>query len=106
VIDVTALNVDAQKIANELSIKNKTLDQGVEQLVGSAVKNGYLKDENTNAIMLTVTSTSDSKNKKLKAKVAVTVQKKFKSEKISSEVVVDEANEKSRSEAIKQGISP
>jgi hypothetical protein len=106
IINVTALNIDAQKIVNELSIENKELDQGVEQIVGSAVKNGYLKDEKTNAVMLTVTSIGDRKSEKLQKKVAVAVEKKFKSEKVTSEVLVEKATEKSRSQAIKQGISP
>ncbi|KNY27485.1 anti-sigma factor domain-containing protein [Pseudobacteroides cellulosolvens] len=106
IIKVTALNDDAQKIVEDLSIKNKVLDQGVEQVVNSAVKNGYLKDEKTNAIMLTVTSANSSKNKKLQEKVAVVVEKKIKLDKINSEVLVEEVNDKNRTEAVKQGISP
>ncbi len=106
VIKVTALNHDAEKIIEDLSIKNMNLDQGIEQVVGNAVKNGYLKDEKTNAIMLTVTSTSDRKNKKIQEKVSVVVEKKIKSDKINSEVLIEEVNDKSRNEAIKQGVSP
>lgn len=106
IINVTALNDSAQKIINDLSVKNKALDLGVEQVVSSAVRNGYLQDEKTNAIMLTVTSTNESKNKQLQEKVAEVVENKIKSDKIDSEIVVEEVTEKSRSEAIKQGVSP
>jgi hypothetical protein len=106
IIKVTPLNDDAQKIIDGLFIKNKALDQGLDQVVSSAVKNGYLTDEETNAIMLTVTSINNSKNKQLQEKVAATVENKIKSDKIDSEILVEEVTEKGRSEAIKQGVSP
>ncbi|MDP4181040.1 MAG: hypothetical protein Q8942_08110 [Bacillota bacterium] len=106
IINVRALNPDAEKIINNLSFKNKVIEAGVDQIINKAIQNGYLKDERTDAIMLTVSGNSSSKNKKLQKVVLSTAQKKFKEEKINPEVLTEEVTSKKHDAAIKQGIYP
>lgn len=68
VIDVLALNKDAQKIVGDMDFKGSNLDVTVNALIGSLVRNGYINDI-TNSILISVEDNDELAAKNLETKL-------------------------------------
>lgn len=106
IIDIKALNNDGNKIIDNISVKNREVKTGIENIIKSALAEGYLKDNNTSAVMFTVSSKSENKVSNIEKTVQSTTSKELKAVKANPEVVVEKVTVENHDKAIKQGISP
>ncbi len=78
VIDVTALNADAQVIVGSMDLKGTQLEVAVNALVGSMLQNGYL-GELQNAILVSVENNDAAKSAELQARITASINGLFPS---------------------------
>ena len=78
VIDVTALNADAQAIVGSMDLKGTQLEVAVNALVGSMLQNGYL-GELQNAILVSVENNDAAKSAELQARITASINGLFPS---------------------------
>lgn len=78
VIDVTALNADAQIIVGSMDLKGTQLEVAVNALVGSMLQNGYL-GELQNAILVSVENNDAAKSAELQARITASINGLFPS---------------------------
>lgn len=92
VLDVVALNEDAQKIIGAMDFKNNDLTVTINALVGSMLRNGYLTDVQ-NSILVTVDGNDHEKNAELQKKIDTVINDVFVGSNIEGAVLSQE-NEK------------
>ena len=92
VLDVVALNEDAQKIIGAMDFKNNDLTITINALVGSMLRNGYLTDVQ-NSILVTVDGNDHEKNAELQKKIDTVINDIFVGSNIEGAVLSQE-NEK------------
>lgn len=68
VIEIKALNEDAETIIEDLDLESVDLDVAMHVIVGSMVRNGYI-DEEKNAVLLAVENEDEAKQQELEALV-------------------------------------
>ena len=61
IVSVNALNEDAKKVISGLKLKGEDLDDAVEDIMESMIKNGYITNETDNEILLTAKDGEESK---------------------------------------------
>lgn len=106
VLDVKALNGDAEVILDEMDLKGVDLKVAVNAVVGSMVTHGYL-DEVDNAILVTVSNDSVSKARQLRTSVVEDISAILKENQVEA-VVYDQqviADEEMSALAEQYGIS-
>ena len=69
VLDVRALNEDAQAVIGDMQLKYLDLDTAVNALIGSMVRQGYLEDEG-GAVLVSVSGGSEDYNVRIQRRVA------------------------------------
>ncbi len=92
VLDVVALNEDAEKIIGTMEFKNNDLTVTINALVGSMLRNGYLTDVQ-NTILVTVDGDDHNKNADLQKKVDTVINEVFVGSNLEGAVLSQE-NEK------------
>lgn len=79
VIESTALNSDAVKILDGLSLKNTDLNTATDAIIGSMVKNGYLPaGSSDNAILISVANNNAARAEQLQQKISTSVKTALK----------------------------
>lgn len=63
-----ALNSDAERIMEDMNLKNTDLEVGVNAIIGSMLKNGYISDL-SNSILVSVENKNEAKNEELQKKI-------------------------------------
>lgn len=106
ILKVNALNADGEKIIQDGSFTNKTLAEGVRNLLDRAIHTGYLKKDTANAIVFTVSSKKDHKSGDMEKSIRQAAERELKSEGVQSEIHMEKVQVKQHDEALKQGISP
>ena len=107
VIGVHAFNEEAQQIIKSSEgIKNKNVDDALEQILGSAEDAGYLKEYGENTVMIVVSSGSTKEEKVIAEKMSKTSSAVLS--KISSdyEVILEKTQIENYKKAKEQNISP
>lgn len=72
VLDVTAVNEDAQEIIGENDFSDSELGEVVDELIGTMAQNGYMENEN-NGILVTVYNKKDEKADALRKEVVTDI---------------------------------
>lgn len=106
VLDIDGLNEDGEKLLSAVDLRNKKLKEAIGDIVENAIDAGYLKEDETNAIMLTVTGKDDQKVEQIQKDVKRAAAEELKTEKVESEVVVEKTTLEKHDSAREQGISP
>ncbi len=90
VLSAEALNADGAELVDGRSLKGKSVEQAMDQVVDSLVAKGYLqKDREKQAVLVTVSGKNEAKAQQLKAAVAANVEQTL-SEKEVQAVVYDQ----------------
>lgn len=108
VLQVKALNEDADKIIQAANLDNLRLNATVDSLVDSLINNGYLR-ENTNSILVSVQNADSDKNIQLQTRLTNQITAKLQACALSSTVVsqtLTEDNEALNNLAKKYRVSP
>ena len=75
IVEIEAKNDDAKKIIGDMKLKNIDADIAINALIGSMLKNGYLKENSKdNDILLTVLNKDVIKTQELKDKLTKTIK--------------------------------
>ncbi len=92
VLDVIALNEDAEKIIGTMDFENSDLTVTINALVGSMLRNGYLTDI-ANSILVTVDGDDHTKNAELQEQIDAIINEVLSGSKLEGAVLTQE-NEK------------
>lgn len=84
--NVIALNEDGEKVLEGMDLKNVSLNVGVNAIIGSMVKNGYISDIQ-NSILVSVKNDDKAKAKKLESKLSTEIEKILSVKNIDSSVL-------------------
>lgn len=106
VLDVTAINSDAQKVLDGMNLKNTDLKSAVNAIVGSMVKNGYLIDGES-SILVTVQNKDENRATHIRNLILTDINSSLKDNNITASVVNQTVtdNTDAREFASAQGIS-
>ena len=89
VIDVKALNEDAQIVVGEMKFRNVDLEVAVNAIIGSMLKNGYLSVDQ-NSILVSVHSRDAEKAEALKETISTDITAILDGSNIEASVIVQE----------------
>jgi hypothetical protein len=106
IIHVSGLNDDGKQLMELDSLKNRKLKDGVEAILESAVKKGYLKEEDSNAVLFTVSGKNDEKVGSIEKNLHKVADDELDSAGIESDIEVEKVTMERHNEAISLGISP
>lgn len=106
ILKVEAINDDGAKVLEDQSFKNKPVNFAVEEIIKQASEKGYMKEEVTNAVMLTVSSKDESKAQEVEKKVQEAAKDKIETSGVKSDVLVEKVTLERRDEARQMDISP
>lgn len=106
ILKVEAINDDGAKVLEAQSFKNKPVNFAVEEIIKQASEKGYMKEEVTNAVMLTVASKDESKAQEVEKKVQEAAKDKIETSGVKSDVLIEKVTIERRDEARQMDISP
>lgn len=106
IIKVEALNEDGSKILSDVDYRNKSIENGVEQILQNAIEEGYIKENDENAVMLTVSSKDENRAAEVEKNLQTAVEAELKPVQADTKILVEKVTEQKRVEAKKQEISP
>lgn len=86
VIDVTAVNDDAEKIIDDMDLKKSDLNVAVNAIVGSMVKNGYMENDK-NGILVTVLNDDTEKADTLRKEIVTDIDSALKENNAEAQVI-------------------
>ena len=86
VLDVTAVNSDAEKVLDGMNLKNTELKVAVNAIIGSMVQNGYLTD-GENRILVTVQNDDAQRAEYLRNLILSDIDASLKNNNITASVV-------------------
>lgn len=106
ILRVKAFNSDGEKLLRTKGYFHMKLDEGVGEILDSALDSGYLRTAENNAVMLTVSSKDEKKSDKIEQNVEKAAESRLEKSDVESEVVTQKVDTKKLDEARKLGISP
>lgn len=106
IIKVEALNADGKKLTASRHLDNMKLDDGMAEILDEAVKEGYIKNGEYNAVVFSVSSKNDDKSLKLEGDLKSRAESEFASDKVDSAVIVEKYSLDRLKDARELGISP
>ena len=99
ITEAKALNGDAAKIMYGMDLKNTDLEVGVNAIIGSMLKNGYLSDI-SNSILVSVDDNNEKRNAELQDKIAEEINEILTGAKLDAAVISQ--NVKDEDEAVRE----
>ncbi len=103
---VRALNAEAEIVIGEMDLKGVDLDVGINAIIGSMLKNGYLSTEQ-NSILISIDSNNEKKATALKEKLAGEIDALLGGSNIEASVITQDFDRKGESgKADENKISP
>lgn len=106
IISAEGLNNDGKKLLELNSYKNKSIEEGIRNILKSAEEKGYLKADDKNAVMVSVTGKDDSKVNEIEGEVKEAAKETLGSNNADSAVIVEKTTLQKRIDAEKLGVSP
>lgn len=106
IIGTETFNEDGARLLKNHKVNFKKLDVGIEELVDSAIQQGYLKSRTENAVLLTIISKDEKKKEKLEKYMDNAAKKALENGKIESALVSQQTNSDKHDAAKDMGISP
>lgn len=104
VIGVRGLNEDGENILTHVKdYKNKPIEVVVNKIIDSAVKENYIKENEENAVLVTITENNNQINDE---KILEEIDTHIKDSSIEAEVLVIKSDKKSYENAKKDSVSP
>lgn len=101
VLDIKALNEDAEIILSDMNFKNVDLKIAVNAIIGSMVKNGYIS-EIKNSILISVDSTNTDKGTKLQETLSNEVNTLLDNYAVNASVISQSISEDERIKLLSQ----
>ncbi len=93
VIVVNAKNDDGTSIVNSIDVKNKNIENAIDDIMNEMISQGYIKSELTdNAILISVNAKSEEQAKKISDSIDQSVNEKLNENNISAVVMKQELN--------------
>lgn len=107
IIEAIAINPDGQKVLAGMNLKNVDLNIGVNAILGSMVKNGYVSD--VNSILVSVQNDNNAKAQTLKTNITAEIDSTLASKNLNSvvynQVVPENHNRNLQKQASNSNIS-
>lgn len=108
VLDVTAVNEDAEEIVAQLKengVKKESLSEAISMTADLLQENGYITDENTDYILINVASDDDKKSAVLKKEAQSVFDEINADNEENIHLTLTESTVSERKEAREQGVS-
>lgn len=91
IIKVIALNDDGKEILDDMNLKNVDLEVGINAIIGSMLKNGYIT-EVQNSILVSVKNDNTKKAEKLQREISEDINEILKGQNIKGAVLTQSYN--------------
>ncbi|NTV89694.1 MAG: anti-sigma factor domain-containing protein, partial [Clostridiales bacterium] len=105
IIKANPLNEDGEKLINETTVLNKKLEDGVDEILDSAVQSGYLVKETPGAVILTVSNSKEEKADELAARLEEKVVSGLAADAVTAELLTSSASMEEHDNAKTTGLS-
>ena len=108
ITEARALNEDGKKILSDMNLKNSDLNVGVNAIIGSMLKEGYISDIK-NSVLVSVNSKNKAEANKLQKSLSNEIDKILKAYSINSSVITqnldldDQIEKKAKEAGISEG---
>ncbi len=86
VLDAIAINKEAEVVLADMNLKNTDLNIAVNAIIGSMFKNGYLEDNVTDKILITVQNDNTEKAQNVKTSILANIKEQLKEKHVSATV--------------------
>jgi len=106
VINVEGINEDGQKIAALKEYKNKSVRDGIKEIMVSALEQGYIKQDYENMMLLTISSKDEKKLAKLENELQEVISEQVNKSNINTSLYIEEINVSKHDNAKSMEISP
>lgn len=106
VVEVTALNEDAEVLLADLDLNNEEVDSAVTKIVDEATETGYIDElAEDNAVLITSYSDDEEKGEEVQAKIEEKVKKILERKNIKATIIKEKMTEDLKADASSYGIS-
>lgn len=92
IIEAVALNDDGKKVLEGMNLKSVELNVGMNAIIGSMLKNGYITDMQ-NSILISVRGKNKKESQKLEKELSTEIEKLISAKNIESSVLSQTYNE-------------
>jgi len=106
VLDAEGLNNDGKELLEKYGYKHLKIDKVIGEFIKAAVDEGFLGENNENAVLITVSGKNYDKLSNIQKNMVNTVNITLEQDKIQSEVVTEKVTLTERDSAKELGISP
>ncbi|NLT13283.1 MAG: hypothetical protein GXY05_02965, partial [Clostridiales bacterium] len=106
VVTVLPYNTDGEKVIAGLSLENTNVESAVRQIVKAASKSGFIKNDGSTFISVTVETNNEDKAEELEKLALVGAEEAVKSEDTAVTIESDHISLDRRDEAAALGITP
>lgn len=107
IIGARGLNEDGEKLLSLGKYSNRPLDEGIQDILKSAVDEGYINNESeANTVVIAVSARNPKKAVQISDTVENTAKAKLEEAKVQTEIIVEKATLQKVEDAKKHGISP
>ncbi len=106
IINIEGINNDGEKLVSLKHYKNKKVRDGIGNIIESAVKEGYIKPEYSNMVLLTIASRDTEKSERIEKDIEEVVGKEINTSEIDSTIYIEKVETKKHDDAKNLGISP
>jgi hypothetical protein len=106
VVEVTALNEDAEVLLADLDLSNEEVDSAVTKIVDEATETGYIDElSEDNAVLITAYSDDEEKGEEVQTKIEEKVKKLLEDKNIKATIIKEKMTEDLKADASSYGIS-
>lgn len=107
IIGARGLNEEGKKLLSLGKYSNRPLEEGIQDILKSAVDEGYINNENeANTVVIAVSAKNPKKAAQISDTVENSAKAKLEEEKVQTEIIVEKATPQKVEDAKKHGISP
>ncbi len=106
VIDVKAMNEDAERLIQQLKLENQSVQQAVTALVDALEKEGYLTAAEAAGLMITTCSSDQTRAQDLLTQMIQTMQKEMDRLQVHADIQGERIGDELRVRAREYGVTP
>ena len=106
IISLKGVNNDGKILADLHNYRNMKVDEGIKNVIHSAVQQGYIKAEIDNMVFMTLSSKDANKTNELDRTIGISASEEIQSSGVEVKLYIEDNSIQNHKDAEKLGISP
>lgn len=106
IIALEGIDDDGKVIAGLSTYKHVLINEGIQNIINSAVQEGYINKEKNNTVFMTLSSKNQNKIDQLDKILETAVSEQIQSSGVNAELYIEKVSVEKHMEAEKLGVSP